>query len=473
MANTLPDWVKQFSNCELPVLHQSKHKIYDLQRNDSDITVTVLADIARQDPGLSLELLRKAGRTKKREITTLSHAISLIGIPVVIKMISDLPELEKVMDKHVLSKILNEYSRQYVTAYIAREWSILRKESENQEIYTAALTRGFVRFMLYLIDPDKAVRLEQIYLTPDDTHKNKEKELLGNNVDEIAQAVSKHWNLPELVRENYSGKHHNPKITGIRLVAELLRQIYSHSSIQYPEELLNRVADYIRLPAKQTPGKINWAIVKAIRHSEAHISCTSLLQMVMSYPASINNETKEIIKEAESIVFADYIKLLHSDSNNTAGELIEITMNALKDSIGFSRVIFMHYDKNEKCLNVKFQKLNKGLAKIKPLRISMELNKLFCQLLRKEQTLCINSNNQHKFSHLLPEKLRPIKPDATIIVNSFYINKNITGSFYVDHGNTDKQISENDLKLFKLICHELKTAIESNLIKRKSEKKAA
>ncbi len=481
MANTLSGWVKAFSDCEIPVLHESKLKAHELQKNESDITVTVLADIARQDPGFSIGLLRHASRSKKREITTLPHAISLIGIPLVIKMLSDLPELEKVLDRKVLPKMLNEYSRQYQTAYMAREWSILRKESENQEIYTAALNRGFVRFILYLLDSDKAEKLEQIYLTPSENHKTKEKELLGHNVDEIAQAVAKHWNLPELIRENYSGKHHNPKITGIRLVAELLRQIYSHSSIQYPEELITRIAEYIRIPVNQTPGKINWIIVNTIRHSKKHLPHHYLLRMMMSYPSPIKKESTIVetkINERESplknTVFSDCIKLLRSkNSNKSTRELIEIVITTLKNGLGFSRVVFMPFDKNENCLNVKFQLQDKDLPKLNPLKISIELNKLFNQLLKKEQTLCINPKNQHKFNHLLPEKLRPMKPNATIIVNSFYVNNKVTGCFFVDYGKTDKQLTVNDLKLFKVICTELKTAIESTIIKKNPVKKVA
>jgi HD-like signal output (HDOD) protein len=474
MANTLSDWIKAFSDCEIPVMYKSKRQIHDLQESEQDITVTVLADIARQDPGFSIHLLRYAGRSKKKEITTLPHAISLIGIPFVIKMLTNLPVLEKVLDGNTVAKVMNEYSRQYQTAFIAREWSILRKESENLEIFTAALNRGFVRFILYFIDADKATKLEQIYLTPDDNHKTKEKELLGNNVDEIAQAISKHWNLPELIRENYSGKHHNPKITGIRLVAELLRQIYSHTSIQYPDELINRIADYIRIHVEVAPGKINNIIVNTIRNSQQHLPYQPLLLMLMSYPSSIKKEITTEIINSENTILPDSVKLLRSNnSNKPVRELIEIGIKALKDGIGFSRVIFMPYDKNEKCLNVKFQSLDKGLPNLNQLKISLDLNKLFKQLVKKEQTLCINQKNQHKFSGILPNSLRPMNAQATIIMNSFYVNNKIIGCFFVDHGKTDKQLTPNELQSFKLVCTELKAAVESTILKKNPVKKVA
>jgi HD-like signal output (HDOD) protein len=479
MANTLSHWIKAFSACKIPVLYASKHKLHTLQEDEQDITVTVLTDIARHDPGFSIHLLRYAGRASKKEITTLSHAISLISIPLVIKMLSDLPTLEKVLDKKNNSKIRHIYAYQYQTAYMAKQWSILRKESENNELFTAGLNRSFFSFMLYLIDPEKANQIENIYFSESENHISEEKELLGSSVDEISESIAKSWKLPELICESYSGKHHNPKITGIRLAAELMHEIHSRSSIHYTENLINRVSEYIRIPVKKSPGKVNRIIISTIRNSQQYLPYQPLLLMMMSYPSSIKKEEQKIKQVkveniSESTIFPDSIKLLRShNSNKSVRELIEITMKAMKEGIGFSRVLFMSFDKTEKCLEVKLQLLDNELPNHKRLKISADLNKLFNTLLNKEQTLCVNPKNQHKFSHLLPEILRPLKPSATIIINSFYVNNKVTGCFYVDQGKTDKPLSSNDLKLFKLICTELKTAIESNLIKKSPVKKVA
>ncbi|MBL1141284.1 MAG: HDOD domain-containing protein [Proteobacteria bacterium] len=477
MANTLSDWIKAFSDCEIPVLHQSKRRIRELLQDEQGITVTVLTEIARQDPGFAISLLRRAGKSSKKEITTIAHAISLISIPLVIKMLTDLPELEKIVDKKYLSKIIDIYSYQYHVARMAREWSILRKELENNENYTAALNRSFFSFMLYLIDPDMANQVEKLYFSDPENHVKNEKKLLGYSVDEISESIAKSWKLPELIRQSYNGKHHNPKITGVRLAIELMHHVYSETSVRYPKELITRIAEYIRVPIDSAPGKLNSIIIKTIRDSYKDLPYQHLLLIMMSYPASIKVKPKQSnteVKKLKYTLFPDTIDLLQSnESNKSTRELIEITMNAMKKGIGFSRVLFIPFDKAENCLNVKFEILDQELPSTKPLRISIELNKLFSQILKKEQTICINPKNQHKFSYLLPEKLRPMKPNATIIINSFYINNKITGCFFVDHGNTDKQLSANDLKLFNIICTELKSAIESGLIKKNAIKKVA
>ena len=396
MTNRLSNWIKVFSDCEIPVLYTSKHRIYELQRDEQDITVTVLSEIARQDPGFSISLLRHAGRSTKKEITTLSHAISLISIPLVIKMLTDLPVLEKVLDKNTTAKILKIYAHQYQIAFMAKEWSVLRKESENNEVFTASLNRGFFRFLLYIVDPDKAEDLEKIYFSPDENHKIKEKELLGYNVDEIAQAIAQNWQLPELIRESYSGKHHNPKITGIRLATEFMHQIASRSSVHYSDELINRAAEYIRTPENQTPGKINGIIIHSIRNSQQYLPYQPLLRLIMSYSPSIIKESRlsALIPPQKNNTLSHYIKLLRStNSKNTTHGLIEIALTSMKECIGFSRVAFMSFDSNEKSLKMYLQKINKDLPNLNQLSISLELNKLFNQLLKKEQILCINSKN--------------------------------------------------------------------------------
>jgi HD-like signal output (HDOD) protein len=477
MTKTLPDWVKLLSNCEIPVLHKSKRKIYNLQQDDKDITFTVLSDIARQDLGFAITLLRYAGRDSKKEITSVYHAVSLISIPIVIKMLADLPELEKVVDKKHYSKIIEIYTYQYHVACIAKEWSIQRKESEHDENFTAALNRGFFSFMLYLIEPELANQVEKNYFADPKNHVINEKKLLGYSLDELSEEIANRWKLPELIRESYSGKHHNPKITGARLASDLMHQIFSHASIQYPADLIKRVAEYMRVPVETAPGKINRIIIDTIRHSYKSLPYQPLLLIMMSYPSSIKKQTvnvKDVVKENNNIILSDCINTLRSrETIKSALELIEITMLALKEGIGFSRVLFMPFNKKENCLDIKFQSLNKELKSIKPLRVYLELNKLFSQITKKEQTLCINPKNQHKFSTLLPEKLRPMKNNATIIINSFYANNKMVGCFYMDHGSTNKQLSANDLKNFKVICTELKRAIEFSFIKENPSKKVA
>lgn len=476
MANNLSGWVSTFSNTEIPILHKSKARLHQLQVDERDITVTVLTEIARQDPGLSIHLLRHTGRSVKREITTLSHAISLISIPIVIKMISDLPELEKVQNGNSISRILNNYARQFQIAFIARKWSLLRSESENNEIFTAGLNRGFVRFLMYIIEPEKAIKLEEIYETPDLDHKLKEKELLGNSVDELAQAIAKEWNLPELIRESYSGKHHNPKITGIRLATELVHYIYSQSSLHYSDDLINRIAGYIHTNNDLTAGNINSSIINAIRNSQQYLPFQPLLTMLMSHPVSIRQKkpNKKTVNKSEKETLLECIKLLRANNiDRPVAGLIKIALKAMHEGIGFSRVVFMTYNAGEKCLKMSMQSNTKSLPSLSNLNISIELNKLFNQLLKKEQTLCINAKNQHKYSELLPKALRPMQATATIITNSFYVNKKLIGCFFVDHGQSDKQLSAKEQHLFQSICTELKAAIESTLVKNRTTKKVA
>ena len=475
MTKSLSDWIKIFSGCEIPVLHKSKRKIYDLQEEEKDITITVLSDIARQDPGFAIALLRHAGRSSKREITTVYHAISLISIPVVIKMLTELPELEKTVSKKHYSKIIEIYTYQYHVACIAKDWSILRKEQENNENFTAALNRSFFSFMLYLIDADLANQIEKIYFTNPENYVENEKKILGHSVDEISEAIAKSWGLPELIRESYSGKHHNPKITGSRLASDLMHQIFSNESVSYPESLIKKVAEYMRVPVNRAPGKINRVIVDTIRHSYQYLPYQPLLLIMMSYPSSIKKKVpkKEKIKP-ENTVLSDCTKMLMAkDLNKSPRELIEITMKALHEGIGFSRVIFMQMNKKENCLDAKFQSLDSDLTKIIPLRVSLELNKLYSQLIKKEHTLCINHKNQHKYIDLLPQKLRPLQKNAAIITSSFYANNKNIGCFFVDHGLSNKPITNQELQSFKSVCLALKTSIEFNLVKKAPVKKVA
>ena len=458
MPDNLPDWITTANACELPVLSSSRHKLITLLDNEQNIKVNDLLEIARLDPGFSMTLLRHAGTKQKKEITTLSHAILLISIPQTVKILSQLPVLEKKLTPQIVSSMKQLYSRQYLTAFLAREWSILRKESENNELFTAGLNRGFFHFILYLIDPKKAVDFEKSLLSNNPGKLNQEKKILGRTANELSEAIAKRWRLPELILESYSGKHHNPKITGIRMATELVEWIYSNSSIQYPDELVSRIAEYIRIPVHQTPGMINKTIIKVFHQAYNKLPNQPLLRIFMSNDASIYSPSMTDNKDDKKIL-SRYIKLLRSTTSTR--DLIKIAVEAIHKGVGFSRVLFMSYDKNENSLKGHTQAIENSLPDLIPVSVSLDLNKLYKQLLKKEQILIINKKNQHKYCIFLPEIVRPLTPNATIIMSSIYINGRLLGCVFVDHGKSNKQITTEELISYKSICKELKAAIES------------
>ena len=128
--------------------------------------------------------------------------------------------------------------------------------------------------------------------------------------------------------------------------------------------------------------------------------------MLMSYSPIIIKNTATLKKNKKTL--SEYINKLQSqtEKRNTR-ELISLGVHAMNEGIGFSRVIFFAFDKNENSLKNYNQVIEKNLPVIKNITISLELNKLFNQLLSKEQILNINTQNQHKYCQFLPAALRP------------------------------------------------------------------
>ena len=322
------------NTCEFPVLSSSRRKLIALLDNEQNIKVNDLLEIARLDPGFSMTLLRHAGTKQEKEITTLSHAILLISIPQTVKILSKLPILERKLSPQIVSSMKQLYARQYLTAFIAREWSVLRKESETNELFTAGLNRGFFHFILYLIEPDKATNLEKILLTNKTEHLVQEQELFGKTINELSKEIADCWKLPELIRESYSGKHHNPKITGIRLASELVEWVYSNSSIQYPEKLISLIAEYIRKPVDQAPGVINKVIMNVFRQTHHKLPNQPLLRIFMSNTSTLTPSSMAKNKDNKKTL-SKYIKLLRS--HKSIRDSVEIAVKAMNQGIGFSR----------------------------------------------------------------------------------------------------------------------------------------
>ncbi len=471
MTDNSKHWITAFNKCNFPILKKSREKLDALRENEDDIKINDLLEIARLDPGIALTLLRYAGTRQKKEITTLSHAILLISIPQTLKILSGLTVLEEKYPADIALFIKQLYTQHYLIAYLSMDWAIYRKESETNELFTAGLNHDFFILIVSLIEYEKAKALLKIR-DKDKNRKEREIELLGSDINFLSEKVAKSWRLPELICESYSEHHHNPKITGIRLASDLVEWIYTKQSILYPESILGQVAEYLHVPLHKAPSIINKSIVSVLRHTYQRLPEKRLVRIFMSLSV-LKNQTLNFEQDKKQTL-SDFVQqLTTTKTKKNTGQLIHLSTKALYEGAGIPRVLFFAFNKNANILNLFSQKVNKQSTELKHLSISLELNRLFSQLMKKEQTLIINTRNKHKYIDFLPSILKPTNPKTTIIINSIYVNNKKLGCLFIDFEENEKELSNQHIKSYKIICKALKAAIESNLSKKNSIKKVA
>lgn len=460
MAKPLTEWIKQASDCQFPVLAASQRRLLELLDNEENIKVEDILNIARLDPGFSISLLREAGirSKKKREITTLSHAILLLSIPATIKLLHRSPVLEQTVEPKLAYKIKRLYFYQHLTGSLAMAWSMQRQESETNELFTAGVNRDFLHFFLYLTDIDTAIQLYNYSTSSLSELLEKEREVLGESMEELSRAIAQAWHLPYLIRESFAEQRHNPKLEGIRLASELVQWLYIHKSYDYPEKLFQKVTAYLRVKENKTHVLINRKMVDAFRHTHGKLPAGNSIRAFMSHPTPLI-EDKKSQPASRKQKLKNCIEMLRTLPVSASTVMpIRQAINTLHETIGFTRTAFFFMNPNEKCLDSPVTANDSASKRLRNILISLELNKLFGRLMQKEVLLVINEANKHKYMPHLPPALLSDNANGTMLLHSMNVSGDPFGCFIIIMDDRDA-LSEAELHAFKTVCKELKSAL--------------
>ncbi len=454
--------LKQANATECPITARSKQSLSGLLLKEDDITTDDIVQIAELDPGFSLALLKQAGKAKKRRITTLSHAILLIGIPRVVTLLKRLPVLESSYPAAVVSLIKRLYFRQTLAANFAMDWAIARKDSEINELPNAALNHAFVELLLCLFMSERAAQLDQKKQHTSDDHLAIEQTLLGQSLHALSSQIATSWRLPELICESYKDGF-NPKIKGIRLANNISKWIYYHCSCHYPESLIKQISDYLRLPPEQVSANLNRSFVKVLRETHGIFPHTPYVRMLMSYPEQVTRKTNKLSlqQHGSNKSLKQYIQAMRSkQTNGGASSIIKLAVDALDVAVGAERIIFLSHQHDKQILTSFYAANSQPSAKLKSISVSLEINRLFRELVKKEQLLVISSEKNSTYHQLLPPLLVPSDPNTVTGIYSVFVKQRSIGCLFFQR-QLKNELADAYQKQCKLVCKELKLALVS------------
>ena len=129
----LPDWVSHISALDLPVLRRTLVELARLGADQDHATAKDIAEIVSHDPFMTIKILRTVNQRRSRhfdtEITTLEHAVMMLGIPPFFRAFARLRALEDVLrDKpEQLQGLLRRLSRSRHAGFQARGVSVQRR----------------------------------------------------------------------------------------------------------------------------------------------------------------------------------------------------------------------------------------------------------------------------------------------------------------------------------------------------------
>lgn len=235
-------WLAVFAQSALPVLRHSVSEIERLAADEQNTNGRVLAGVILHDPLLTLRVLAyiEEHRRKRQttDITTIDRAIMMIGITPFFRAFSDLPIVEERLKDYpqALLGLLKAIGRARRAAHWAREWAILRRDMDVDEITLATLLHDLAEIMMWLYAPAMALQFRDAQRArPHQRSAVIQEEVYGIPLYKLKLALAEAWRLPALVVQLLDHRQaENPRVRNVKLAVDLAR----HSALGWTDAAL-------------------------------------------------------------------------------------------------------------------------------------------------------------------------------------------------------------------------------------------
>ena len=238
----LESWIAYFQDVEIPVLRQTAQHIEALSKRE-EFNARKLATVVLHDPLMILRLFiyiaRHRGRNQQRDITTVEAALLMIGMGPFFENFSALPVVEQQLKAHpkALVALLRVVGRGRHASRWARDWAILRRDPEVEELTLAALLHDFAELLMWCFSPVLANRVLERQ-TADKTLRSVavQQEEYGVPLYRIKKVMAEHWCLPGmLVALMDPEQASSVRVRNVKLAIDLAR----HTALGWDNAALN------------------------------------------------------------------------------------------------------------------------------------------------------------------------------------------------------------------------------------------
>lgn len=204
--NDLNAWVLYFSQADLPVLKRTAQQLAALRENEDKIGGREIAQVALQDPLLTLKVLAyiesRRRRSQTADITTIDRAVMMLGIAPFFSNFETLTPVEAQLQAHptALLGLLRVITRARRAAQYARDWAILRHDHDVEEVTVAALLHDVAEILLWCFAPELALRIRELKIhKPGLRSQVAQRAVLGVSLHDLQLALARAWHLPQLL----------------------------------------------------------------------------------------------------------------------------------------------------------------------------------------------------------------------------------------------------------------------------------
>lgn len=234
------------------MLKRTLRELATLGDHAESINSRELAHIVLGDPLMTMRLLswlqKHRRRSQNRDITTIDRAIMMLGVDPFINSFSNAHTLEEQLGEHpkTLLGALHTINRARRSAAYARDWAIIRRDANPDEVTVATLLHEATEIMLRIFAPTLMQRVDNMMQAdPRLPQHIAIKAVFNAPVDAIQRELARLWQLPELLVDMLNpANRETPRVRNVELALRFTRHLqtgWSHPSIRADLENLCRL----------------------------------------------------------------------------------------------------------------------------------------------------------------------------------------------------------------------------------------
>lgn len=492
MSASLSEWVDRLGKTPLPAIPYTLQRVPLLLDRPSTTNADYEQVIGR-DPGFALALFRALGASGKQlegPISSLAHAVSMLGVDAVTRIRKSLPVAETPSKRHDTAALYACYSRAAHAAVYAFHLGSGRSDERPEQMAIAALLNGCGEMALWLHDQPTMEQIRQ-QMQQGLSRDAAALATLGFTLDQLSHKLAAHWQLPPLTIAalDLPGSF-EARPLGVMLAATLARETTDGWYSAAIDELIDLAAEYQSIPFETAIGRChNWA-AEAARHLndlEMPLSVYGLMYPTDNsvdrvvakpsilpgrkrvpktittepapQPAAATAERTPPVTRPAAKAEPQGLPGATVDARRLQEQVI-LTFKELRSKLGIKQAMFAKLSPNGGELKVKFVI---GADKDAPLRdfvIALEGKHLFSLLMKKPQCFWLKPDNRERYLPLIPEPLHPALAMEGFFAVSVFVKRRPLGLIYVDFPTPDG-LNQEHYALFRQLGQDLGTSLGS------------
>lgn len=234
MSNPQSDiesWTEFLTQREIPVLRHTARALSEAREQADSISVRKLASIILMDPLMTVRVLRfsseRRSRRRLQEISTVEHALMMLGVEPFFHHFSQLGAVEDVLKPYpqALLGLLHVIRRAQRAGRYAFDWASWRCDLNSEEVGIAALLHDLAEIMTWCFSPQQALKIDALRKAhPTMRSAEIQQTVLGFPSAELQVALCRRWQLPELLLNLMDDAHADkPRVKNVKLAVDLAR----------------------------------------------------------------------------------------------------------------------------------------------------------------------------------------------------------------------------------------------------------